>query len=188
MTQSEGGQMAPAEDLTPGRRWWLIVRGLLRAAVTAAALVALYYVLPLDRRSDASVVLELVIGIGLLVATIAWQVRAILRADYPAIRATQSLASTTPLFLLLFASTYFIMSLDDSGTFSEALTRSDALYFVVTVFSTVGFGDISPRGDAARLVVAAQMLLDLGVLGVGIQVILGAAKRGNARDGRGTSQ
>lgn len=87
MTQSEGGQMASAEDLTPGRRWWLIVRGLLRAAVTAAALVALYYVLPLDRRSDASVVLELVIGIGLLVATIAWQVRAILRADYPAIRA-----------------------------------------------------------------------------------------------------
>ena len=92
MTQSEGGQMAPAEDLTPGRRWWLIVRGLLRAAVTAAALVALYCVLPLDRRSDASVVIELVIGIGLLVATIAWQVRAILRADYPAIRATQSLA------------------------------------------------------------------------------------------------
>ncbi|WP_405068963.1 hypothetical protein OG558_03755 [Kribbella sp. NBC_01510] len=73
--------MAPAEDLTPGRRWWLIVRGLLRAAVTAAALVALYYVLPLDRRSDAAVVVELVIGIGLLVATIAWQVRAILRAD-----------------------------------------------------------------------------------------------------------
>ena len=80
------------------------------------------------------------------------------------------------------------MSLDDSGTFSEALTRSDALYFVVTVFSTVGFGDISPRGEAARLVVAAQMLLDLVVLGVGIQVILGAAKRGKARDGRGTSQ
>jgi hypothetical protein len=47
MTQSEGGHMAPAEDLTPGRRWWLIVRGL-RAAVTAA-LVALHYVLPLDR-------------------------------------------------------------------------------------------------------------------------------------------
>ena len=180
--------MAPAEDLTPGRRWWLILRGLLRAAVTAAALVVLYYVLPLDRRSDGNIALDLVIGVVLLTATIAWQVRAILRADYPAIRAIQSLASTASLFLLLFASTYFIMSLDDSGTFSEALTRSDALYFVVTVFSTVGFGDISPRGDAARLVVAAQMLLDLVVLGVGIQVILGAAKRGKARDGRGTSQ
>jgi voltage-gated potassium channel len=174
--------MAPAENLTPGRRWWLIVRGLLRAAVTAAALVVLYYALPLDRRSDGSIVLDLVIGVVLLTATIAWQVRAILRADYPAIRAIQSLASTAPLFLLLFASTYYIMSLDDSGTFSEALTRSDALYFVVTVFSTVGFGDISPRGEAARLVVAAQMLLDLVVLGLGVQVILGAAKRGKAQD------
>jgi hypothetical protein len=156
--------------------------------VTAAALVVLYYVLPLDRRSDGNIALDLGIGVVLLTATIAWQVRAILRADYPAIRAIQSLASTASLFLLLFASTYFIMSLDDSGTFSEALTRSDSLYFVVTVFSTVGFGDISPRGEAARLVVAGQMLLDLVVLGLGVQVILGAAKRGKSRDGRETSQ
>ncbi|MFI6826476.1 potassium channel family protein [Kribbella sp. NPDC050241] len=173
--------MTPADDLTSGRRRWLIARGLLRAGVTAAALVVLYYVLPLDRRSDGYLVLDLVIGVVLLMATIAWQVRAILRAAYPAIRATQSLASTAPLFLLLFASTYFIMSLDDSGAFTEPLTRSDALYFTITVFSTVGFGDISPRGEASRLVVAAQMLLDLVVLGVGIQVILGATKRGKAR-------
>ena len=113
---------------------------------------------------------------------IAWQARAITRSAHPAIRATQSLASTTPLFLLLFASTYFIMSLNDPGTFTEPLTRSDALYFTVTIFSTVGFGDISPRGETARLIVGAQMLLDLVVLGLGIQVILGATKRARARD------
>lgn len=174
--------MARVQDLSTGRRWWFIARGLLRAAVTAAVIVVLYYVLPLDVRFAGSDALKVAIGVALLAGMIAWQVRAILRNAYPAIRATQSLASAVPLFLLLFASTYFVMSVDDPGTFTEPLTRSDALYLTVTVFSTVGFGDISPKGETTRLIVAAQMLLDLVVLGVGIQVILGATKRGRARD------
>ena len=66
---------------------------------------------------------------------ISWQVRAIIRPSYPAIRAVQSLASTTTQFLLSFASTYFILSLADAAMFTEPLTRSDALYFTVTMFS-----------------------------------------------------
>ena len=175
-------QTVPVEDPTRGRKWWLIVRGLLRAAGNTVIVVALYYLLPLDRRPDAAPVLKLALGVTVLAAMIAWQARAITRSARPAIRATQSLASTTPLFLLLFASTYFIMSLNDPGTFTEPLTRSDALYFTVTIFSTVGFGDISPQGETARLIVAAQMLLDLVVLGLGIQVILGATKRARSQD------
>ena len=64
--------------------------------------------------------------------------------------------------------------------FTEPLTRSDSLYLTVTIFATVGFGDISARAVTARLVVTAQMLLDLVVLGLGIHVILGAVKRGKA--------
>jgi hypothetical protein len=41
-----------------------------------------------------------------------------------------------PFFLLLFATTYFLMSVHGSGTFSqEHLSRTDALYFAVTIFS-----------------------------------------------------
>ena len=166
--------------LTNRRRWWLIARGLLRALATAVVVVTLYYVLPLDRRSDAYVFAELMIGVLVLAGMITWQVEAIVRSDYPGIRAVQALASTTPVFLLLFASTYFVLSLDDAATFTEPLTRSDALYFTVTIFATVGFGDISAQTETARLVVTAQMLLDLVVLGLGIQVILGAVKRGKA--------
>ena len=43
--------------------------------------------------------------------------------------------------------------------FSQKLDHSRALYFTITVFSTVGFGDITPTNDAARLAVGAQMLL-----------------------------
>jgi hypothetical protein len=64
--------------------------------------------------------------------------------------------------------------------FTEPLTRSDSLYFTVTIFSTVGFGDISAKAEATRLVVTTQMLLDLVVLGLGIQVILGAVKQSKA--------
>jgi hypothetical protein len=160
--------------------WWLIVRGLLMAAAIAAVLVVLYYLLPLDRQSDESLVLVVSGGLAVMVGMIVWQVRAIVRSDYPGIRATQALTATAALFLLLFASIYFTVSVNDATTFSEDLSRTDALYFTITIFSTVGFGDITPKGEAARLVVATQMLLDLVVLGLGIKVILGAVQRGRA--------
>jgi voltage-gated potassium channel len=162
------------------RGWLQIARGLARAAITTAVLVVLYYTLPLSARSNTFVVLELVLGVILLAGMIAWQVRAIIRSRSPAIRATQALASTTALFLLLFASAYFILSRQESATFSEPLSRSDALYFSVTIFATVGFGDISARTELARLLVTGQMLLDLVILGLGIQVIVGAVHRGRA--------
>jgi hypothetical protein len=40
------------------------------------------------------------------------------------------------------------------------LTRTDALYFTVTVFSTVGFGDITAKTETARLVVTGQSCPD----------------------------
>jgi hypothetical protein len=167
-------------DLTPRRRRWLIGRGLLRALATTVVMVALYYLLPLDRVSDSYVFAALAVGVALLATMIAWQVRAIEASEYPGIRAVQALASTTPLFLLLFASTYLLLSRSDAATFTEPLTRSDSLYFTVTIFATVGFGDISAKTETARLVVTSQMLLDLVVLGLGVQVIIGAVKRGKA--------
>ena len=73
---------------------------------------------------------------ALLAGMIAWQVRAIIRSEYPGIRATQALAATTPVFLVLFASASFILSLDNPATFTERLSRSDVLYFTVTIFSS----------------------------------------------------
>ena len=92
------------ERLTARRQGLLIVRGLLRALITAVVMVALYYVLPLDRRSDTTlIVAELGVGVVLLTGVVVWQVRAIMRSRYPGIQAVQSLALITPLFLLFFA-------------------------------------------------------------------------------------
>lgn len=159
----------------PGSR--IVARGLLRAATTCAVMVAAYYIVPLRARSYAAVFLELVIGIGLLSAIIAWQLRAILLSTRPGIRAAQTLATATPLFLLLFASTYYILAGSDSGSFSEPLSRSDALYFTMTIFASVGFGDITAQTEVTRLLVTGQMLLDLVLVGLGLQVLLGAVRR-----------
>jgi voltage-gated potassium channel len=113
------------------------------------------------------------LGVGI------WQVRAITRATHPGVRAIEALASTVPLILLLFAATYYLMARDGPAKFSTgALTRTDALYFTVTTFATVGYGDISPASQSARLVVTTQMILDLLVLGLGIRVFASAVQRG----------
>ncbi|MEL7974617.1 ion channel [Isoptericola sp. F-RaC21] len=168
------------QALTARRRRALVTLGLLRAGATALLLVALYYVLPFDRGSTSSLVLVLVLGLAALVATTVWQVRAIVRSPYPGIRATQALATVVPLFLIVFATTYFMLSFQDPSSFSESLSRSDALYFTITTFATVGLGDVAPTAQGVRLLVAVQVLLDLVVLGLGIKVIIGAVRKGRS--------
>jgi voltage-gated potassium channel len=106
----------PVQELTPAERRRLIFRGLLRALTAATVLVALYYLSPLDHIE--SVPLEISLGIALLVllGVTTWEIRAIIRAAHPGVRAIQALAATVPLFLLLFAATYFLMAQADPPT------------------------------------------------------------------------
>jgi hypothetical protein len=166
---------ADQQELTPGRRRRRIALGLLRALATTVVLVALYYLLPLDHLNNVPLVL--VGGLVILAAVILVQLRVIIRARYPTVRAIEALAVTVPLFLLLFASAYLTMADTNPGNFStHPLTRTDVLYFTVTVFSTVGFGDITAVSQSARLVVTAQMLLDLLALGLAVRAFVGAVQ------------
>ena len=165
-------------EISARRRRTMITLGLLRAGATSVLLVVLYYLLPLDRESAGHLALVLIVGLVGLVATAYWEIRSIVRSTFPGIRGVQALATLVPFFLLLFASTYFMLSFQAPTTFSEPLTRSDALYFTMTTFATVGFGDVVPRSEVVRLLVSGQVLLDLVILGLGIRVIIGAVKKG----------
>ena len=155
----------------------------------AAVLIALYYIAPLDHLTRQSLVAALILGLLFLAAMTAFQVRAILRAAHPAVRAIEALATTVPLFLLLFAATYFLMSQGSPSNFNvPALTRTDTLYFTVTVFATVGFGDISPVSQTARLVVTAQMILNLILIGLGVRLLVDAAQRARRSNSDGGSR
>ena len=119
----------------------------------------------------------LVIGLVLFIGLVAFQVRSIGRSQFPALRAIEALATSIPLFLLLFASVYVVMATISASNFGQELTHTDGLYFTVTVFSTVGFGDITAKTEAARLVVTSQMIADLLIIGLGLRVIVGAVTR-----------
>jgi hypothetical protein len=137
--------------------------------------------LPLERLSAGATVTILVIGLVALIALLTFQVRSILGARFPGLRAVEALATSIPLFLLLVASAYLVIAAQSAGSFSQRLTHTDALYFTVSVFVTVGFGDITAKTEAARLVVTGQMIIDLVILGIGARLILGVVQQSRRR-------
>jgi voltage-gated potassium channel len=160
--------------------------GLLRALAITVILLAGYYLLPLERLSSVPMWLTLAVGLLALAAVATLQVRAVIRARYPALKAVEALAITAPLFLLLFAAAYVVMAAGDPSNFNvETLTRTDSLYFTITIFATVGFGDITAASEAARILVTAQMILDLIVLGLGIRILVGAVEVGRKKTSDG---
>ncbi|HEU5160222.1 MAG TPA: potassium channel family protein [Streptosporangiaceae bacterium] len=173
------------EDRPGAARRRVTARALLHPVVTAACLVALYFVAPLNERFTVVTALGLVGCLVLLVLLIGWQARAIERSSHPRLRAIEALAVVVPLFLLLFATTYVVMGNSQDDAFSEPLTRTDALYFTMEVFSTVGFGDITPRSQAARVLTIVQMLGDLLIIGLAARVLVDAVRRGLRRRGGG---
>jgi voltage-gated potassium channel len=179
VTESAGPSTdAQREARRPFRR---VVVTLLRALASTIGLVALYYLIPLDPSSVGVTVGQLVVGLLALIGLVVFQVHSIGKATYPALRAVGALATSVPLFLLLFAGTYYVLGTTSEANFSEPLTRTDALYFTVTVFSTVGFGDITARTEGARILVMGQMIAGVVIIGLGARVIVDAVKRGQRR-------
>ncbi|GGX73918.1 potassium channel family protein [Streptomyces hiroshimensis] len=153
----------------------------LRPVATATGLVLAYYLLPLDKKFQGAGAVGLVLGLAVVAALFTWQIRSILRSSRPRLRAVQALATTVPLFLLLFAAAYFLMEQTGPGSFGEPLSRTDALYFTLTVFSTVGFGDITPHTEPARIMTMVQMVGDILLIGVAAHVVVGAVQSALAR-------
>jgi voltage-gated potassium channel len=159
------------------RRPLRIALAVARPVVSVAVLVTLYYLVPTDRPAGAGAFAVLAGGLAAVVGVVVWQVRAIMRSARPVAQGVQALAVAIPLFLLVFASVYHLLAADVPGSFNQPLTRTDALYFTVTVFATVGFGDIVAVSQQARIAVTVQMVGDLLVLGVLLRVLVGAVQR-----------
>lgn len=152
-------------------------------AVIGAAWVVLvggYYLLPLDIRSGAAFAVRLTLSGVLFVVVLVWQLRHVMRAELPAARAVEAFGVIVPLFLVIFASTYLALSHESARHFNEPLNHTDALYLTVTVFTSVGFGDVVPRGDLARILVSVQMLVGLIILGAVARLLINAATRGRS--------
>ena len=167
-------------DLHEGGRARLIIT-VMRITATVALVIALYFLLPLGGGASSDQIVKLSLGVLALMAIIVWQVRQILRSDHPISRAVEALAFSFPIYVLLFATTYFVMAHSNPHAFGAPLSRTNAMYFSSTVFTTVGFGDITPKSEAAHLVVTAQMWLDLVFLGLVLRVVTQAVTHSQQR-------
>jgi len=157
------------------------VRSLARSGLVSVAVVVAYFTLPMTVGSDAGALARLVVGLVVVGCLLTWQVREILRSPFPRARAVGALVVSVPLFLLVFATTYYLMGQAEPGHWSEPLSRLDALYFTMTVFATVGFGDITAVTADARAVVTGQMVSGLVLVGLIARVVVGAMQEGVRR-------
>ncbi|GGY59915.1 metal transporter [Streptomyces anulatus] len=156
----------------------------MRAVSVAVGLVTAYYLLPLDERLTAGTAVLLVSGLLVVLLVFCWEVRAITRSPFPRLRAVEGLAATLVLFLVLFAVSYYLLERSEPGSFSEALNRTDALYFTLTTFATVGFGDITACSQTGRVLTMAQMAGGLLLVGVAARVLASAVQAGLNRQHR----
>ena len=113
-------------------RDWVVAT--LRATVSSVGLLLLYYLVPIEGRPHGAIVLRLSGALVIFAVIVGLEVRAIMKSRQPMLRAGVALATILPLFLIGFAWTYLTLARSSPATFGAPLTRTDALYFTVTVF------------------------------------------------------
>jgi len=175
-------QVAPSFDGLPRRqRRRLVLRAFVRTIATVSVIVVAYFIAPLKHAMSPVTIVELVLLALAIFAMIGLQIWRITQSDYPTLRAVEALAFIVPAYLVFFATIYYLMNHANPATFGTSQTKLDSLYFSATVFTTVGFGDISAKTQPARAVVLCQMVLDLVILGLVVRLIVNAVKIGQRR-------
>ncbi|MDL9946410.1 ion channel [Gordonia sp. ABSL11-1] len=165
-----GGENPPGRHLPPrvGRRQ--VAEAIVRPIFAAVILLAGYFLLPIDKASSANLA-GLIVGSLLLLAFVVWEIRHFVHSPYPVATAVEMLVALAAFYIVAFAATYFLLSEYGHDNFNERLTRIDALYFCLTVFTTTGFGDISASSQPARVIVSIQMASTLVLLGLGLRFL-----------------
>jgi len=154
-----------------------VAASVLRVVALMTVLGLLYAFAPLGRRLNGSVMAELGLSLLVLLLVTIWEFRNVTRTRYPEVRALEAVGVTLPLVLMPFATAYYVMAHEVEASFGTHLTRLDALYFTITTFATVGYGDITAKSQPARVAVTAQMVIDLILIGIIAKALFGAARR-----------
>jgi hypothetical protein len=154
----------------------VVLGTLLRVAATMTAIFVAYALVPATRDTTPVTVVIFLLALGAFTVLIGFEIRSVVRATHPALRAVEVIFVVFPIFVVAFAIVYLRMSQTSGQTFNEPLDHISSLYFTVVAFATVGFGDIVPKTDGARLVVMIQIILDLIFIGVVARLLFGVVQ------------
>lgn len=169
------GELGGIEDHHITRRE--IASTLVWSLASTTILIVAYAVIPFAPDPRDAIWWRLLLGIVIFSATLGFQARAIARHERPLRRAAIALAILVPLYIVIFASIYVTVSRADPGAFNRSLTKTQGIYFTVTVLSTVGFGDIVPKTDPTRILTTVQMILNFILIGGVVRLIVGLGSR-----------
>lgn len=154
----------PSPVLLPGgrRERWDLVEVLFGSVVV----VAVYFLLPLDREFGVllGIAACLAMVVGLLPMTVR-RAKRVLVSPTPFVEALKSIALLYTMIVVGFAMAYLLMATQADDQMKGVETHVDALYFSVVTNGTVGYGDMVPVGQLARVVVTIQIVLGLVTLG-----------------------
>jgi hypothetical protein len=160
------------------RRLRHTIRSLAEIAGVGGIALSLYFAMPLDAELGELLAGSLVVvGSVALVPLSVRRARQVLVSDHPFLSAAQSLVSAITLLIVSFSSVYFVLATGHQGEITGLRTKIDAMYFTVTIMSTVGFGDITATGQTARGIVIGHMVVDVVLIAVAVRVVSWALKQ-----------
>lgn len=173
------------DELPTPRRRQLMTIAAIRSFASVAVLVTAYFLLPFTRLLNGRLIVEFAAGVLLVIIVLISQTVLTLRSGYPLLRSVEAMATSIPLFLVVFSTTHYLVNDLNPGSYSEPMTRFDALYFTVSTFATVGFGDITAISVPARFATLVQMIGGLVLIGVVARVLIGTARLRESRRSSG---
>ncbi|MEV0054856.1 ion channel [Saccharopolyspora shandongensis] len=164
----------------PGSDRWKVVINLATALGAVVACTVAYYLLPIGRFGLVGTVNSVVgfaVGLAVVSALIVVQVRRFRIGG--AHRGSSMAGVVVALYLavLFFAAVYFGLAHQDPGSIASLRTKTDALYFSLTITSTVGFGDVHAISQAARAAAAVHMAFNIGFLAAAVTIVRAKASR-----------
>ena len=176
MTESD---QFPIQQISRRHKVWLGLNFLIRMVATGVLILVIYFFIPVEGAAGLVTTAALAL-IAMVIYTwaVIRMIGRISRAPNPMLVVGEAVVVAVLLFVALFALLYMVMTTANPGAFSMVLDKSAALYFAMTITSTVGFGDIVPVSTLARNVVTFQMLLNLVVLGAAVRGVVYAGQIG----------
>jgi voltage-gated potassium channel len=136
-----------------------------------AAIVVIYFVVPVPDRVDPNTVirgLAAILMVVLLAAGVLRQFRHQLDNADPRV---DGLIVSITVVMTVFAFSFYVIEQRDPSQFVELRTRLDALYFAAATGASVGYGDVHAAGQLARALVLVQIIFNVVFIGTAVALL-----------------
>lgn len=140
-------------------------------AVILAAVVTVYFVVPVSPDLQRNTLIRILVAILVLALMAAGVVRQLRRHIDDTNRRVDGLIVSIAIVVAVFSLCFYTLEERDPSQFDGMQTRLDSLYFTVATAATVGYGDVHAVGQAARALVLVQMAFNVVFIGTAVALL-----------------